>query len=84
MDHTNKWVITLSNTPLTNEQLSLLQKGPSYAIIPKYPPIEAYITATETTILQTTSPGSAQPQPFPMQNPYPTKTGQLQGGTHSR
>ena len=24
-----------------------------------------------------------QPQPFPMQSPYPTKTGQFQGGTHS-
>ena len=33
--------------PLTPEQLSLLQKGPNYAITPKYPPIEAYITAVE-------------------------------------
>ena len=33
--------------PLTQEQLSLLQKGPNYAITPKYPPIEAYITSTE-------------------------------------
>ena len=31
------------------EQLSLLQKGPNYAITPKCPPIEAYITATEQT-----------------------------------
>ena len=36
--HMDKWVINLSKTPLTQEQLSLLQKGPSYAITPKYPP----------------------------------------------
>ena len=36
--HTDKWVINLSKTPLTQEQLSLLQKGPNYAITPKYPP----------------------------------------------
>ena len=35
--HTDKWVINLSKTPLTQEQLSLLQKGPNYAITPKYP-----------------------------------------------
>ena len=46
-DHTDKWVINLSKTPLTNEQLSLLQKGPNFAITPKYPPIDAYIMATE-------------------------------------
>ena len=42
----DKWVVNLSNTPLSSKQLSLLQKGPNYAIIPKHPPIEAYITAT--------------------------------------
>ena len=46
-DQLDKWVINLSNTPLTSKQLSLLQKGPNFAITPKYPPIEAYITATE-------------------------------------
>ena len=35
---TDKWVINLSKTPLTEEQLTLLQKGPNYAITPKYPP----------------------------------------------
>ena len=35
---TNKWVINLSKTPLMPEQLSLLQKGPNFAITPKYPP----------------------------------------------
>ena len=42
-----KWVINLSQTPLTTDQLSLLQKGPNFAITPKYPSIDAYITATE-------------------------------------
>ena len=36
-DHMDKWVISLSKTPLTKEQLSLLQKGPNFAITPKYP-----------------------------------------------
>ena len=49
LNHTcmDKWVINLSKAPLTKKQLSLLQKGPNYAINPKYLPIEAYITATE-------------------------------------
>ena len=46
-DHTSKWVINLSKTPLTTEQLLLLQKGPNFAIHPQIPPIEAYITAVE-------------------------------------
>ena len=46
-DHTDKWVINLSRTPLTVDQLTLLQKGPNFAITPKYPPIDAYIMATE-------------------------------------
>ena len=33
--------------PLINDKLSLLQKGPNFAITPKYPPLNAYITATE-------------------------------------
>ena len=37
-DHTDKWVINLSPTTLTSDQLSLLQKGPNFAITPKYPP----------------------------------------------
>ena len=37
-DHKDKWVINLSRTPLTTDQLSLLQKGPNFAITPKYPP----------------------------------------------
>ena len=42
----DKWVINLSNTPLSSKQLSLLQKGPNFAITPKHPPLEAYIMAT--------------------------------------
>ena len=43
----DKWVINLSRTPLTMNQLTLLQKGPNFAIIPKYLPIDVYIMATE-------------------------------------
>ena len=46
-DQTNKWVINLSQTPVTMEQLSLLQKRPNYAITPQIHPIEAYISAVE-------------------------------------
>ena len=42
-----KWVINLSNTPLTPAQESLLAKGPNFAIVPKYAPKESYITAVE-------------------------------------
>ena len=38
---------TFPGSPLTNDQLSLLQKGSNFAITPKYPPLDAYITATE-------------------------------------
>ena len=38
ISHMDKWVINLSKTPLTKEQLSLLHKGPNFAITPKYPP----------------------------------------------
>ena len=37
----DKWVINLSNTPLSSKQLSLLQKGPNFAIAPKYPPLRS-------------------------------------------
>ena len=44
----NKWVIDLSNTPLTQAQESLLSKGPNYAIAPKHHANLDYITAIET------------------------------------
>ena len=37
-DHKDKWEINLSKTPFTKDQLSLQQKGPNFAITPKYPP----------------------------------------------
>ena len=40
-------IVSVVPNPLTKEQLSLLKKGPNFAITPKYSPIEAYITATE-------------------------------------
>ena len=46
--NTNKWVINLSNTPLTEDQESLLKHGPNFAITPQRPPHEEYIKAIET------------------------------------
>ena len=42
-----KWVINLSNTPLTENQEKLLARGPQFVIKPKQPPVEEYITAIE-------------------------------------
>ena len=53
-DHTDKWVINLSQTPLTTNQLSLLQKGPNFAITPKYPPNRCLHRCYRTNIIQTT------------------------------
>ena len=44
----NRWVINLSDTPLTPAQESLLSKGPNYAIAPKNPPNVDYIATIET------------------------------------
>ena len=44
-----KWVINLSNTPLTENQEKLLARGPKFVIKPKWPPVEEYITAIEKT-----------------------------------
>ena len=44
-----KWVINLSNTPLTKNQEKLLARGPKFVIKPKWPPVEEYITAIEKT-----------------------------------
>ena len=43
----DKWVINISNTPLTAEQEKLLAHGPNYAIVPREPPIAQYVTAIE-------------------------------------
>ena len=42
-----KWVINLSNTPLTESQEKLLGRGPKFVIKPKWPPVEKYTTAIE-------------------------------------
>ena len=44
-----KWVINLSDTPLTSNQEKLLARGPKFVIKPKQLPIEEYITAIEKT-----------------------------------
>ena len=43
----NKWVINLSNTPLTAQQERLLSHGPKFVIRPKKPPVRQYIAAVE-------------------------------------
>ena len=43
----NKWVINISNKPLTKAQEKLLAHGPNYAVVPKSPPIAEYIAAIE-------------------------------------
>ena len=42
-----KWVINLSNKPLTPAQSSVLAKGPNFAVTPRQPPNLEYITAIE-------------------------------------
>ena len=44
----NKWVINLSNIPLTPAQESLLAKGPIFAVAHKNPPNVDYIAAIES------------------------------------
>ena len=43
----DKWVINISNTPLTAEQEKLLAHGPNYAIVPRELPIAQYVAAIE-------------------------------------
>ena len=42
-----KWVINISNKPLTPDQEKLLAHGPNYAVVPKEPPIAQYVAAVE-------------------------------------
>ena len=42
-----KWVINLSNKPLTPAQRSVLAKGPNFVVTPRQPPNLEYITAIE-------------------------------------
>ena len=43
-----KWVINLSNKPLTPAQRSVLAKGPNFVVTHRQPPNLEYITAIET------------------------------------
>ena len=47
-----KWVINISNTPLTPDQEKLLAHGPNYAIVPKEPPITQYAAAVENSCIK--------------------------------
>ena len=42
-----KWVINLSDVPLTPTQEVVLAHGPNFAVTPKYPPILEYIASLE-------------------------------------
>ena len=43
----SKWVINLSSHPLTPAQVSLLSKGPNFALAPNNPPNVEFISAIE-------------------------------------
>ena len=44
---TNKWLVNLSSTPLTETQTSLLARGPTFAIVPRHLPKKDYVSAVE-------------------------------------
>ena len=46
--NSNKWVINLSKTSLTEHQRSVLAKGPNFLIAPRHIPSVDYITAGES------------------------------------
>ena len=46
-DPNPRWVINLSNKPLTPAQRSALAKGPNFVVTPRQPPNLEYITAIE-------------------------------------
>ena len=47
-----KWVINLSKKELTPEEMSLLQKGPKFAVTPATIPIKEYISITTVATLK--------------------------------
>ena len=59
--NTNKWVINLSQTPLTQVQESLLSKGPNFAIAPNNPLHLDLITAIESVCHKLSEQGSQEP-----------------------
>ena len=46
-DQEPKWVYNISSTPLTEDQMKVLSRGPNFAIIPKNPPVGEYIAPIE-------------------------------------
>ena len=42
-----KWVINISNQPLTPKQEKLLAHGPNYAVVPRDPPVTQYVAVVE-------------------------------------
>ena len=44
---TKRWVVNLSQQPLTQAQETVLAHGPNFAVTPKTPPFKEYITAVE-------------------------------------
>ena len=43
----NKWVINISDKPLSADEERLLAHGPNFDIVPKDPPIIQYVAAIE-------------------------------------
>ena len=58
-DEIQKWVVNLSNKPLTEDQEKLLARGPKFSIKPRWPPVDEYITAIEK-VCQKLEQGTAQ------------------------
>ena len=55
-----KWVINLSNKPLTPAQRSVLAKGPNFAVTPRQPPNLEYITAIEAVCTKLSQQGAEE------------------------
>ena len=51
-NNTKKWVVNLSNTPLTPAQECLLSKGPNFALAPNNLPNVDFITAIESVCIK--------------------------------
>ena len=58
-DTNNKWVVNLSSVPLTQEQISLSEHGPNFAVTAQRPPYGEYIKAIETAC-QSLDPNSVE------------------------
>ena len=59
----NKWVVNLSSVPLTQDQISLLEHGPNFAVTPQRSPYGEYIKAIETAC-QSLDPNSVEDQRY--------------------